>query len=351
MKKTLALSVVVEFANFISYSKTGKRLPPSGKRISKGTITGYIYALKLLQEYELAKKEKLRILLLHKASQNLLKKEKKYWHVFFTQFTNFLYRDKKYYDRYVLTVIKIVKTFFNYIQNEKGLVIGNFHKSFRIPLIQFTPVVLSPEQLHFLITDKGFENSLPPSLKRVKDILVIGCTVGLRVSDLMALKKANIVVVNNHMFLRVHTQKTGIEVQVPIPDYAQEIIKRYDRKYGQYLLPRLQNTNINLHIKKLIQKAGWDYAVPKYRSLRGRMVEITGKSANSLPFYAQVTSHTMRRTDITTLLILGVPENVVRKLSGHAPGSNEFYRYVVIAQDYLNQEIIKAQQKLMELPN
>jgi hypothetical protein len=58
----------------------------------------------------------------------------------------------------------------------------------------------------------------------------------------------------------------------------------------------------------------------------------------------------MRRTAITTLLILGVPENIVRKISGHAPGSKEFYKYIGLAQEYMNQEVCKAYQKLVELP-
>jgi intergrase/recombinase len=56
----------------------------------------------------------------------------------------------------------------------------------------------------------------------------------------------------------------------------------------------------------------------------------------------------MRRTAITTLLILGVPENIVRKVSGHAPGSKEFYKYVGLAQEYMNQEISKAYRRLIE---
>ena len=59
----------------------------------------------------------------------------------------------------------------------------------------------------------------------------------------------------------------------------------------------------------------------------------------------------MRRTAITTLLIMGVPETMVRKISGHAPGSNEFYKYVGIAQDYLNREVKTAYQKLIEIPS
>ena len=56
----------------------------------------------------------------------------------------------------------------------------------------------------------------------------------------------------------------------------------------------------------------------------------------------------MRRTAITTLLIMGVPELIVRKISGHAPGSKEFYRYVSVAEDYMNKEVKIAYKKLME---
>ena len=38
----------------------------------------------------------------------------------------------------------------------------------------------------------------------------------------------------------------------------------------------------------------------------------------------------MRRTAITTLLLIGVDEISVRRISGHAPGSKEFYKYVVM---------------------
>lgn len=44
----------------------------------------------------------------------------------------------------------------------------------------------------------------------------------------------------------------------------------------------------------------------------------------------------MRRTGITTLLILGVPSDVVRKISGHKPASKEFFRYVEYAQGYID---------------
>lgn len=54
----------------------------------------------------------------------------------------------------------------------------------------------------------------------------------------------------------------------------------------------------------------------------------------------------MRRTAITTMLSLGVPEQIVRKISGHSPMSKEFFRYVAVAQTYQDQEVTKMFEKL-----
>ncbi|MBD0288071.1 MAG: hypothetical protein ICV79_21995 [Flavisolibacter sp.] len=57
----------------------------------------------------------------------------------------------------------------------------------------------------------------------------------------------------------------------------------------------------------------------------------------------------MRKTGITVLLMLGMPEYLVRKISGHASHSKEFFRYVNFAQSYITDELDKAHQKLLSL--
>ena len=352
MKKTTPqLQLSEQFHQFIRISRSGRRLTPSGKRITKGTIITYEYVEKLIQEFETNTQTKLRIQLLHRASMRMLQREKNYWKRFFIQFSNFLYKDKSYYDNYVAGIFKVIKTFFNYLQKEKGLIIGNYHRSFRIPLQQSTPVVLMPGQLNFLITNKEFEASLTPYLQRAKDIFVFGCTVGLRYSDLMNLKKTNIIYHEDNMSLVLFTQKTGTEIKIPLPGYLLDIVYKYRRKAGKYILPRLSSTNINLQVKKFIRAAGWNSTLPKYLSRKGNMTEIKTLDGNTWPFYQHITAHTMRRTAITTLLIMGVPETMVRKISGHAPGSKEFYRYVGVAQEYLNQEVKNAYKKLVDFPS
>ena len=69
---------------FIKASVSGRRLTPSGKRISKGTITNYFHAQQLISEFEIKYAAKIRIQLLHRASMRMLKREKNYWTRFFT---------------------------------------------------------------------------------------------------------------------------------------------------------------------------------------------------------------------------------------------------------------------------
>ena len=57
----------------------------------------------------------------------------------------------------------------------------------------------------------------------------------------------------------------------------------------------------------------------------------------------------MRRTAITTMLRLQMPEHLVRKISGHAAESKEFHKYVSISQKYLDTETDKVFLKLNNL--
>jgi integrase len=347
-KEARQLLLIPEFQKFITASATGRRLMPSGKKIRASTIQQYQFMFDLLEEFETRQPEQLRILILHRSSLRVIQKEKNYWSRFFKNFSSFLYKYKGYYDLYASSVFKGIKTFFHYLAIEKVLPIGEFHKKFRVPAEHYRPVILTPSQLRFLITDKAFEQSLPKSLQRTKDIFVFGCIVALRYSDLMRLKKSNIQYTEEGVNAVLHTQKTGAEVKIPLPGYAVDIIHKYQRKAGRYVLPRLANSNFNLRIKSLIKKAEWNYSLPKIRHKQGVPIEVKTKSGGTYKFYDHITAHTMRRTAITTLLLMGVDETSVRMISGHAPGSREFYRYVVLVQDYLDAKVREAHQKLLQ---
>ena len=131
-KKPMQLLLLAEMQKFIRASVTGRRLMPSGKKISKGTIEQYQHIYNLLKEYE-ASHEPLRIQLLNRCSFRVLQQEKNYWFRFFRRFSQFMYRQKHYYDHYSNSVFKVIRTLFNYLISERGLPIGEFHRRFRSP--------------------------------------------------------------------------------------------------------------------------------------------------------------------------------------------------------------------------
>jgi integrase len=105
--------------------------------------------------------------------------------------------------------MKDLRAFFNYLINEKNLSIGNYHKKFYIYKEEIEIITLQPEQLNFLIHNKGFENALSPTLSKVKDIFVVGCTVALRYSDLINLERSNIEKENYQWYLKVQSKKNS----------------------------------------------------------------------------------------------------------------------------------------------
>ena len=346
MKRIHELEVLPLFEKFISSSKSGKRRTPSGSRISNGAIIQYQMAYKLLERFNSLQKTPVRIILLNSNSNKILQKESSYWKRFFRNFTDWLYQ-RKYFDVYIGSIAKILRTFFNYLKKDKCLNIGLFHLKFLVPNQTTNPIVLVPEQLKYLITDHGFRNGLSIKLNRTNDLFIFGSTVGLRFADLMHLKKSNIQTTADLTYLILNTSKTGCQIKIPLPVYALAILNKYNRIPGPYILPRISNTNFNLNIKELMERAGWTYSLPKIRYRQGKPVNIKTAIGKEYRFCDHITAHTMRRTAITTLLMLGVDEQIVRTISGHSPNSKEFYKYVALVQNHMNKQVINAYEKLL----
>ncbi len=331
-------------------TRTGRRLQPNGKKISPGSLANYGYTQNLLQKFCVAKKVELRIMPVKYLNKRQMATEKNYWKKFYKKFTTYLYTDCGHFDNYVGQNIKVIRVFFNYLQKDLLLPVGDFHKSFYVRKEEIPIVTLLPEELNHLIYNKTFEDSLPAKMQRVKDVFVFGCTVALRISDLLALKTSNLRITGADWYLIVRSKKTNTDTQIRLPDYAVDILKKYKTKTGK-LLPHFNKVNLNLYVKQLTELAGYTHPTGKQRERQGKAKEINTTKQNKAAAYRfcdLVTTHTMRRTAITTMLSLGVPEQVVRKISGHSPMSKEFFRYVSLAQTYQDQEVSKMFDKLKQ---
>lgn len=341
MEKKLPL--IPLFEQFVQENFKGRRLKPDGYRIKKGTAYNYANTLKLLQEFTNQTGFDLRIRILLKNSPAILLAERNYWKKFYRKFCQFLYQKKGCFDNYVGSIMKHIRTFMGFLNKERSLAIGDYHKLLYVRKEEIEIMVLQTSQLQFLINDHDFHRSLPSHLQRTKDIFVFGCSVALRFSDLSNVLKREIFYVNNQCYLHVKSQKTQRISRIKLPAYAVTIAEKYNRRksMSSKLFPIVCLRQFNKNIRTIAERAGWTHPLGKTRSQNGRSFEIYMNSSpkKTYRFCDLISSHLMRRTAITSMLMAGVPETVVRQISGHSNNSTAFYRYVSFSQSYLDQQI------------
>lgn len=345
MKKTSL--IIPLFKRFIKETVTGKRVKKNGERIKPVSVQNYNHLLTNLTRFSNDTKFELRICDASKLSKREFLSEKNYWKKFYLKFTDYLYK-KDCHDNYVGSNIKIIRAFFNYLKNDKDLSTGDFQRFFYVRKEEVEIFVLSPEQLKFLIHDKEFEQMLTPRLKRIKDIFVFGCTTGLRYSDVFLLTNKNFEKMEGEWYLKLKSQKTKTFSFIKLPAYAVIIFQKYQSQNSKASIFGQTNlTLFNKSLKKIGEQAGFTAPVDVSREKKGRTHKLTKKTDDSNNrFCDKMSSHMMRRTAVTTLLILGMPEHLVRKISGHSHASSSFNRYVHYAQVYMDKEIDKIYSKL-----
>src|SRR3569623_757341 len=202
------------YERFITESERGKRVQTNGKKIGKGTNANYMDTLKLLNKFSEKYIFQLRIRPVKRLNAREFIVEKNNWKKFYNRFTGYLYDNCGYYDNYVGSSVKNIRTFFSYLNKDKNIETGQFYKQFYVRSEDISIFPLMPEELNFLIFNKSFENTLSKRLKEAKDFIVFGCTVALRFSDLNALQKNNIRRINAHYFMVVRSIKTDMETLV-----------------------------------------------------------------------------------------------------------------------------------------
>jgi len=349
MKKQL--SMVSLFETFIADTVKGKRRKFNMQKIKPRSIENYGFTLKLLREYELYTGKQLMVTINAGNNQRLARLEKTYWDRFYRQFSHFLFYKKGCHDTYYGHVFKHIKCFFRYIKHEKFLAISECYKRFYVRKEEVGIITLLPERFCFLVMNENFIANLNAVQLRCRDAFIFGCISALRYADLFNLRIRDIEQRGADYFLNYRSLKTDTPVKIKLPDFAIAIFNKYSRhkKASAPLFRSISLNNFNIQIRRLGQLAGWVEQVAKFRSIDGEITELKYKGRSSYRFCDRLSSHVMRRTGITILLMLGMPEYLVRKISGHTAHSESFFRYVNFANSYVTDEINKVHRQLAGL--
>ncbi|MEO6611663.1 MAG: tyrosine-type recombinase/integrase [Chitinophagaceae bacterium] len=348
---TKEVLLVPLFEKFIRDTKTGRRCKLNGQMIKPQTVVNYREVLKHLVGFEQYSGQAIRITLNIRNDQRRQLQESNYWKDFYRNLSDYLYYQKGCYDNFTGTIFKNLKCFFRYIKSEKCLAAPDHFKNFHVKKENIRVISLLPEQFYFLVHATAFERRLTRAQKRIKDMFIFGTTGALRYSDLMNLQVKDIECHRDQYFLVFRSVKTDTPVTIKLPGFAVCIFQKYGRNKTpqQKLFPQLANSGFNKQLRQLTAKAGWTQPIGKTRSRNGEPEEVRTFQNKTYRFCDQLSSHAMRKTGITLLLMLGMPEYLVRKISGHSANSTEFFRYVNFAQSFITDEIDKVHQKLLTL--
>jgi integrase len=325
--------MLAEMKKFIAQSLNGKRRMPGGARVKSSTVLNYTGVLNVLERFQAETGDELLIPLSGRDNSREHKRHIAHWTQFRHRFTVYLYKCG-YKDVYVGLQLKVIRTLLNWLKKHRGYNLKGYDGMFTMPSENLPVVALNTEQLQQLL-DPGFRDGLNKVMKETLDLFLFGCATGLRYSDLEALSNRNIVRSKDAVYLTNTSQKTQTETRIKLPDFALVTLKRY--KSSKQLLPYPSKSEFNHRLKELGVAAGWTSIVGKYRMRDGKRVEVKTTQGKSYRFCDLLTSHVMRKTTITTLLMAGVPEHAVRRISGHAPNSKEFFRYVQYSQRYMDE--------------
>lgn len=269
------------FEDFIKqYPKYRARMR-QGRFISQSVLNSYNAIYQNLVLFEAFMNAPLELPIQQGKSTREVNKANRKWAIFYKQYCKFLH-SKGCLDNYVGHQIKIIRTFLSWTSKVRNITLGNYKDYLHQPKDEIPIVTLSLEHIAKLMDNK-FQEALPFYLSKTANLLLFGCTVGLRYSDLECLNKRNIEKRDGVIYLVQRSKKTDTATRIRLPHYALEILKKY-KGHTKQLLPYPSKNQFNLNLKKLGEAAGWVDEIGKFRSRGGKKIELRTIHAAQIPY-------------------------------------------------------------------
>lgn len=245
--------------------------------------------------------------------------------LFFDDFRNYCFEEKKYLNNYFAKIINNIKACMNWAKDRNLHNNTNFEK-FKAHEENIEVVYLTKDELFHFYNYK-FESK---KLAKVRDIYCFSCFTGLRYSDLSNLKPSHIY----EDIIKLNVEKTRDKDQIiPLSKYAKSILTTYkDTQF--YPLPMISSQKLNQYIKEACKVAEINSQVTISRYSGKSKIEKT------VPKHELLTLHTARKTFVTNSLVLGMNQMIVRSITGHKSDS-AFRKYVKVADEVKSNELNK----------
>jgi len=251
---------------------------------------------------------------------------------FLLKFKEYLTVDQDLSDNTSSKYLKMCKTYFGYFIKNGYLKPLDF-SDLKTPEKEGNIIVLELKQILHL-QNKKIESL---ELQEARDVFCFMCWTGQRYSDIEKIKREDIYTEKGGQKVwDLIVEKTGERIIIPIITYADKILEKF--KNDPYPLPRITNQRMNQYLKTIGRIAEFHQTIKIIKYYNDNKQEFYE------PLRQHLTTHVARKSYITNSLILGIPERIVREVSGHKD-EKSFRRYVNLAKSYKNQVIQDAYSK------
>ena len=260
----------------------------------------------------------------------------------FTDFSNEImnsyinYLAQTMYNDKIDKVLSMLKEFLKYA-NQKNFPVNKEFFGFdpNLPKSQKAIRYLTVDELQCIINlplEKG------SALDMTRDFFVFQCFTALRYSDLKRLKNENIRQTDSGYLIDILTEKDNDRISFPLSQVATDIYLKYKNNIydNNVVFPVISNQKYNEHLKELGRLAELQGYWIDYQYRLKEVEEIKTPKAN-------LTSHTARRTFITTALNEGISESLIAQITSHA--DIEIMRPYITATERGKQMVINALDK------
>lgn len=221
--------------------------------------------------------------------------------------------------------LSTIKTFLNYAKKH-GIEVSDNYKGFVIKRDTLEVIALTNEEfesIYYLDLSKN------KKLSQVRDVFCLGCTTGLRYSDLAQLRREHI----KEDEIKLTVTKTKQPLSIPLTPYSRSILAKYSHQLKP--LPIISNQKMNDYVKDLCKLAGIADPVEIVR-FRG-----SKREAVTYPKYELIGSHTGRKTFATLSLEKGMSAEQVMATGGWKDYKS-FKRYVNVTDQLKKTVMLKA---------
>ena len=228
---------------------------------------------------------------------------------FLNKYLNFL--SSTMYNDKIGKVLSMLREFLKYA-NQKNFPVNKEFFEFdpNLPKSQKAIRYLTLDELQRIIQLPLKKGS---ALDMTRDFFVFQCFTALRYSDLKRLKNENIRQTDSGYLIDILTEKDNDRISFPLSQVATDIYLKYKNNLydNNVVFPVISNQKYNEHLKELGRLAELQGHWIDYQYRLKEVEEIRTPKAN-------LTSHTARRTFITTALNEGISESLIAQITSHA---------------------------------